>query len=284
MTRKLVSLLIVLAVCAGAVVAWRRPSKDPPHAVKRAPATTNAPAQIQTRAQVREALFAELRPVRLANCELERFGEKNDGGYLLCGNLLGSVQSAYSYGISGYDGWGCQVSNRLKVRVHQYDCFNLTKPACPSGRTVFHAECVGGVPGTDKDGRVFDTPGNHVLRNGDAGRHLVIKIDVEGAEWDTFLRTEDAVFERIDQLVVEFHGVDRERFPDAVRKLKRFFYIVNLHFNNYSCASGLEPFPAWAYEALFVSKRLGVVDPSGAPVTTHRLNARNKPDAEDCQR
>ena len=70
-------------------------------------------------AQRRQMLFAEIQPVRLANCELERFGEKADGGYLLCGNLLGEAGSAYSYGISGYDGWGCDVSTRLDVRVHQ---------------------------------------------------------------------------------------------------------------------------------------------------------------------
>ena len=67
--------------------------------------------------------FKLLQPVALANCELERFGEENDGGYILCGNLLGDVQSAYSYGISGYDGWGCEVSTQLKVRTHQYRLF-----------------------------------------------------------------------------------------------------------------------------------------------------------------
>jgi hypothetical protein len=282
MTRKLAWLLTVLALCAGAALAWRRPPKDTAGSVTRLAAATQTPAK-PTRDQVRQTLFDELQPIGLVNCELERFGEKNDGGYLLCGNLLRTVQSAYSYGISGYDGWGCQVSRRLKVKVHEYDCFNLAKPACPGGRAVFHAECVAGAPSTDKDGRVFDTPESQIRKNGDAGRNLVVKIDVEGAEWDTFLRTPDAVFERIDQLVVEFHGVDRDRFPDAVRKLKRFFYIANVHFNNYSCAGGLEPFPSWAYEVLFVSKSLAVPDPSGPPIVASPLNARNDPHAEDCR-
>ena len=65
-------------------------------------------------------LFEEIQPVKLSNCQLERFGEPNDGGYLLCANLLGDVKSAYSYGISGYDQWGCDVSTRLRVPVHQY--------------------------------------------------------------------------------------------------------------------------------------------------------------------
>jgi hypothetical protein len=35
----------------------------------------------------RRAYFEMLQPVALTNCELERFGEPNDGGYLMCGNL-----------------------------------------------------------------------------------------------------------------------------------------------------------------------------------------------------
>jgi hypothetical protein len=44
--------------------------------------------------QQRQALFETLQPVGLTNCELERFGEPHDGGYLMCGNLLDAVQSA----------------------------------------------------------------------------------------------------------------------------------------------------------------------------------------------
>ena len=59
------------------------------------------------------------------------------------------MQSGYSYGISGYDGWGCEISRTLKVQVHQYDCFNLQEPVCRGGTTIFHAldaETDGGEP------------------------------------------------------------------------------------------------------------------------------------------
>ena len=120
-------------------------------------------------------------------------------------------------------------------------------------------------------------------KNGDAARRLVMKIDVEGAEWDTFVHTPDDVLDRIDQLAVEFHGVDRQRYVDVVKNLKRLFYIANLHFNNYSCKSGIPPFPAWAYEVLFVNKRLGVPDRSGKRLILHPANAPNNPSLADCQ-
>lgn len=231
---------------------------------------------------VRGALFAELRPVKLANCELERFGERNDGGYLLCANLLGSAESGYSYGISGYDGWGCDVSRKLKIGVHQYDCFDLRQPACPDGHTVFHPECVGEAPKVD-EGRLFDTVGNQVTKNGDGARRLVVKMDVEGAEWDSLWYTPDAVLERIDQLDIEFHNNQEERFVAVLRQLKQFFYVAHVHFNNYSCDSRLKPFPSWAYEVLFVNKKLGVIDPSGTAGGLLTLDAPNNPSKPDCQ-
>lgn len=148
------------------------------------------------------SLFEILQPVALTNCQLERFGEAHDGGYLMCGNLLGQVQSGYSYGISGYDKWGCDISTTLKVRLHQYDCFNTTQPACPGGDTVFHAECVGGVTRT-AEGRFFDTIGNQVAKNGDGTKRIVMKIDVEGAEWNSFLFAPDEVLDWSSQDLVE---------------------------------------------------------------------------------
>ena len=38
--------------------------------------------------KLREAILAELQPVALKNCTLKRFGSANDGGYLMCENLI----------------------------------------------------------------------------------------------------------------------------------------------------------------------------------------------------
>ena len=269
--------LLTIAAVAG-VYGWRA-------AQRKDRAEIPSPvAKLQPRAeQLRQFLLDELQPIALTNCDLQRFGEANDGGYLLCANLLQDVKAGYSYGISGYDGWGCEVSRRLSIPVHEYDCFDLQEPVCKAGHTVFHGECVGGAPSRDKDGRIFETPEHHFAANGDTSRRLVVKMDVEGAEWDTFIASPDRVFEQIDQLAVEFHGSNEERFADALLKLKRFFYIVNLHFNNYSCVDTLAPFPSWAYEVLFVSKRLGKPDTSGAPVVPSPLNTPNNPKVPDCQ-
>jgi len=240
--------------------------------------------------QQRRALFEMLRPVALSNCTLERFGETHDGGYLMCGNLLGGVQSGYSYGISGYDKWGCDISTTAKVPVHQYDCFNTTQPTCAYGKTVFHAECVGDTT-TTIEGRVFDTVKNQLAKNGDRSKRIVLKMDVEAAEWDSLLSAPGEVLEQIDQMAVEFHWIEDARFDwveddrylRVIGRLKQFFEVAHIHFNNASCVGDLEPFPSWAYEVLFVNKRLAVVDPNRQAGGLHPLDALNNPSFADCQ-
>ena len=91
------------------------------------------------------------------------------------------------------------------------------------------------------------------------------------------------MLEQIDQLTVEFHGVEEARFVETIRKLKRVFHVVNVHYNNWTCHPDTAPLPALAFEVLFVSKDLGVVDPAGTAVVPNPLDAPNNKDRPDCQ-
>lgn len=276
--RRLTTVIAVLVLAAAGFVLVKRLTR-PMYTAPLLPEPAGAEP-----AQIRRALFAEIQPVRLANCDLARFGEPNDGGYLMCGNLLDGVVAGYSYGISGYDQWGCDVSRRARIPVHQYDCFDPERPVCADGTTRFHDACVGARAYVDDEGRRFDTLEAQVAANGHAAARIVLKMDVEAAEWDAFLRVPDAVLERVDQLAVELHGTSDPRALAAVRRLKRFFHVAHLHFNNFSCWEGLDPFPAWSYELLFVSKRLAEVDASTpAAALPHPLDAPNNLRAPDCQ-
>jgi hypothetical protein len=270
-------LLAIAAIVTIGAVAFVMPRGTVGQGPEADPAARITPAR-----QTKRYLFQQLQPVKLSNCTLERFGEPHDGGYLVCGNLLTAVQSGYSYGINGFDGWGCDVSRKLGVPLHQYDCFNLERPVCEGGNTIFHGECVGAAAGP-RDGRPFDTMAGQIAKNGDAGKTLVVKMDVEGAEWDSLVNAPEDLLKRIDQLVVEFHGFDQDRHGETVARLKQYFHVAHLHWNNYSCVDNAAPYPAWAYEVLFVNKRLGIVDESAAVVLPHPLDRPNKKDAPDCQ-
>jgi hypothetical protein len=235
-----------------------------------------------TARELRQQLLNELWPVALTNCTLRRIGSLNDGGYLMCGDLLSSVESAYSYGIGGADDWGCEISDSLAVRVHQYDCFAPAPAPCPSGRSVFHDECIGAQPAVIES-RLFDTLTRQIHKNGDTGKRLLVKIDVEGAELESLLATSDHLLNRIDQLAMELHGTDRN-YLRLVRKLKRTFHPVHLHFNNQACSVRYKPFPASAYQVLFVNKRIGTTDRSlPRPTLPHPLDAPDYALGRECQ-
>ncbi len=244
----------------------------------------------------RVALLQELQPITLKNCVLKRFGSRNDGGYLLCDNLSDGIQSAYSYGVGVNDDFGCDVSKRFGVPVHQYDCFDAARPTCNGGTFAFNNQCIGPRPETDKDTRAFDTLQNQISRNQDAGKRLILKIDVEGAEWESLLATPDAVLDQVDQIAMELHLpvevskraettiVVNERHLEMIRKLKRRFHVVNLHFNNFACMLKADPLPAWAFQVLMVNKRIGVPDPAApAPAPFNALNAPDNAERPDCQ-
>lgn len=269
----------LLAIAA--LVVWARPSLggavawDPP--MHRAHVLLTLPVD-----RNRAALFAELEPLDIANCRMERFGGPNDGGYLLCGNLLDSDAAAYSYGIGRADDWGCDVARRLGVKLHQYDCFDPARPSCPGATAAFHNECIGPAPRTDQGGRRFDTLENQLARNGDGSNRVVVKMDVEGAEWEALLQAPAGVLQRVDQLAIELHGVGLEQHVNTVRRLKEFFHVGNVHFTNVACGPRLDPFPAWAYEVLFVNRR--VARPGAVRGwEPHPLDASNLPYAADCQ-
>ena len=231
----------------------------------------------------RQLLLAELTPVTLENCQLARFGGVNDGGYLMCLNLLDGIQSAYSYGIGTDDVWGCSVSLAFRVPVHEYDCFNPIKVACDGGTLRLNPECVG--PRTETiDGKPFDTLASQIAKNGDTGKRLVVKMDVEGAEWNSILATPDEVLDTIEQMPMELHGVDEPEVLAGLRKLKTHFHLLSVHWNNQACTKLSRPLPATAYQVLFVNKRIGRV---GKPIpgspTAASLLAPDAPWLKDCQ-
>jgi hypothetical protein len=253
------------------------PTSQPPP-----PEAAVAPATATDSERALYNLFNAIRPVKLSNCQFERFGDSYDGGYVMCANLMGRAESLYSYGISATDNWGCTLSARLKKPVHQYDCFDLKRPDCDGATPMFHEECVGGKRETI-EGRLFDTVEAQLARNGDAGKRVVVKMDVEGSEWESFLTMPESVMQQIDQLSVEFHDVRHKDALPVINRLKTVFHVVNVHYNNYTCDPAAKPLPATVFELLLVNKNLGVVEEGATPEFPNPLDAPNSSMRQDCQ-
>jgi len=103
---------------------------------------------------------------------------------------------------------------------------------------VFHNECVDNRSG-HTGARISSTRWKTDQEERRPGRRLIIKMDIEGAEWDRYSQPRGV-------LASILRSRWRARFDDpkiveVLRKLKRNFYLVNLHFNNWSCTPKAAP-------------------------------------------
>jgi hypothetical protein len=169
----------------------------------------------------------------------ERFGEANDGGYVMCTDGLESVLGAFSYGISGYDGWGMGVASKYRLRLDEYDCTNLAEPSRCQGCDVhFHPECILNVYGSPKLN--YKTLAQQLQESGNgnaADRSLLLKIDIEAAEWDVLADETVENLKKFREVVVEYHGIEQtdkhDLYHKAVQKLEQAgFSVTHLHGNN----------------------------------------------------
>ena len=237
-----------------------------------------SPAEVAR--STRESVLEELQTVALENCDLKRFGNAGDGGYLLCDDLSDGIESAYSFGHNAP--FACNVAQRYRVPVHLDQCVDAGQPKCENGTLVLHEECIG----TQSDfveEKVVDSLEGQIYANQDAGKRLVVELDVEGDEWAPLATMPDDVLAQIDQMALEFHGVDDPAHLEILRRLKDHFFLVNVHFNNHVCSEATKPLPSPVFQVLLVNKNLGVVDPDApVPAPPSPLNAPDR-GGPDCQ-
>lgn len=185
-------------------------------------------------------LLSSFRPC--ASCaNFERFGEPNDGGYVMCADGLDQgVAGAFSFGV-GYDGWGMAVASRYHIPLHEYDCFNPTVPdPCKGCDASFHNQCI--IPSGSTPNKTHVTFAQMLRDSGlgaAADRSLLVKLDVEGAELSILAAEPIENLRKVRQMVVEIHEVTNDtekvaKFLPLVRKMKDAgFVIAHLHGNNH---------------------------------------------------
>ncbi|MBQ2788645.1 MAG: FkbM family methyltransferase [Thermoguttaceae bacterium] len=160
-----------------------------------------------------------------------RLGGSNDGGYVMLDDFKGGV--AYSFGVRDDVAWDEELAKR-GYDVYLYD---HTIDGLPQGKEnerfhFFKTGMCGAAP--VKDCR---TLGALIEANGHADRDdMILKIDVEGAEWDMLEEVDEALLARFSQIAIELHFLDWqdwERRRRLIEKLERSHAPIWLHACNY---------------------------------------------------
>jgi hypothetical protein len=177
------------------------------------------------------ALFRRLHPVA-CDKELIRLGPPGDGGYLVPNDLDG-ITACFSPGVSNVAGFEKDCA-ALGMHVFMADA-SVSGPPENNARFQFSKKYVGAV--TRGEFIDFSEWVNQSIS--DSGADLLLQIDIEGYEYETFLSAPSSLIKRFRIIIVEFHYIDHlfsdplfSIYSTAFEKLLLTHTCVHIHPNN----------------------------------------------------
>ncbi len=193
-------------------------------------------------------LLKRLEPVTVNGFGKIRVGKEHDGGYIMLDDFAG-IEAAYSIGINNDISWDKQVA-AYGIDIFQYD---HTIDTLPEQNPHFRWSKIGlGV--VDNPAASLESLPSLITRNGhEACNEMLLKFDIEDAEWDVFGALDSAYLKQFRQIVGEFHffnlATDRPRFNKMLRTvlaLTAHHSVVHVHANNCAawCITGAVPIPS----------------------------------------
>lgn len=177
-----------------------------------------------------------LQTCRVEGVEFVRVGGERDGGYVMLDVLRPpAVTAGYSFGVGHDVSWDVAVAAR-GIDVFLYD-HTVKRLPTPVPRARFIRTGIRGrepVAGQKTVAEVL-ADNRHLGR-----RDLVLKMDIEGAEWPVLEEVSSETLESFAQIVVEFHGMGESlearghgRIEAALEKLARTHQPIHVHGNCY---------------------------------------------------
>jgi hypothetical protein len=181
------------------------------------------------------SLFKSLEPEDIVTPhEFVRIGRDHDGGYIMCQDLIaGNI--AYSFGINDDVSWDMDMARR-GFDVFMYDHTISKLPENDDHFNFFRT----GITGHEET-EELKTLKTLVERNGHSNNiDMILKMDVEGSEWDVFSSIDDDLLVRFSQIVIEIHNFESisdntlySKMEKSLTKLQTYFAPVHIHANNF---------------------------------------------------
>jgi hypothetical protein len=160
-------------------------------------------------------------PFDVTSGEMKRYGRDEDGGYVIYDDPLGA-KHLLGYGVDKDVSFENELTEAWRIKATIFD-HTIDEVPMTGSNVTYVKEGIGAV-----DAYPLFSLENHVKRFVPEGSNFILKMDVEGAEWDV-LRTAD--LSRVSQLIVEFHEPHGEH-SDVIQKINEMFYLVHIHGNN----------------------------------------------------
>jgi hypothetical protein len=180
-------------------------------------------------------IISLLSPMDVKDGKFVRIGRSFDGGYIMLDNFqTEKIDAAYSYGINNDVSWDEDIANR-GIDVFMFD---HTIEQLPKHHPKFHFFKIG-LTG-HKKGANLNTLEECIAKNGHTRcRNLIMKMDIEGCEWDVFKEISADVLNQFSQIVVEFHNLSSAVYDqkeslitDVLKKINQTHQSIHVHANS----------------------------------------------------
>jgi len=176
---------------------------------------------------------------------LQRYGGNYDGAYILSSALLDDTDIIYSYGVGPEESWITFDRHMTKLQKHVYMYDNLKNGFWTSDPYIhFKSQYVNS---TNIYKHIVDN--NHTEKT-----NMVLKMDIEGNEFETLLYCPEKIFDHFNQLAIEIHDVVNSHLEpqylinaynqelrwqnkiDLLTLINKHYKLVHIHGNNNSAA------------------------------------------------
>lgn len=193
----------------------------------------------------------------IGNKDYIRVGDDKDGGYIMLDDFNCNLK-AYSYGINKDVTWDKQLADGYGMDIFMYD---HTIDGLPEENEHFHF-FKKGVAGEDMPEESLYSLETCLKDNNHLGSdNMILKMDVEGAEWQVINSTPSKIFAGFRQIAFELHELDHPNreaeIIKALEKLNETHFPVWVHGNNYVSAitAGDTVLPS-ALEILYLNRNV----------------------------
>jgi hypothetical protein len=176
-------------------------------------------------------IIKKMKPIG-AKKNLIRLGDDNDGGYIVPDDFVG-LKYCFSAGVGKLIQFEKDCLQKYKIKSFLCDYNNINNP-----------EIINHFDFTRKKITSFNNKKNLTLNSWINSKkkksdEFILKIDIEGSEYEALLNIDEENLKKTRILIVEFHTLRDLKnrsffriFENVINKLQNFFYIMHLHPNN----------------------------------------------------
>lgn len=216
-----------------------------------------------------------LRCYELPDSEFIRIGPYHDGGYVVYKNIENIVK-VFSIGVAADTSFEEDfLELNSKTIFYLSDHTGTPKRILP---TEFNFYPIGLAKNNESCFVNLDYIADTFLLDGEKA---LLKIDIEGSEYEALSETSEIIFSKFQQILIELHDLNSETlisyaFINLLQKLKLNFNLIHIHGNNndgYTIAGGAS-IPK-TLELTFLNKEFNIKEIIGSAIFPRTLDYPN---------